>query len=116
MFQLLYGEKCYKTMLELVAVMRLRKKLLNNAQYTLSCTSPPLVINAAFMVDFTEDVEKEKGGTVILFLYLIPLNINNLLKTRVLCCRGNSLEKMLSLAGDLLQPYPKDVTRSFLTT
>ncbi len=44
--------------------------MLNNAQYTLFCTSPPLVINAAFKVDFTEDVEKEKGGTVILALYL----------------------------------------------
>jgi hypothetical protein len=32
--------------------------MLNNAQYTLFCTSPPLVINAAFKVDFTEDVEK----------------------------------------------------------
>ncbi len=43
------------------------KKLLNNAQYTLFCTLPPLVINTAFKVDFTEDIEKEKGGTVILF-------------------------------------------------
>jgi hypothetical protein len=46
--------------------------MLNNAQYTLFCTSPPLVINAAFKVDFTEDVEKEKGGTVILFFYINP--------------------------------------------
>jgi hypothetical protein len=35
--------------------------MVNNAQSTLFCTSPPLVINAAFKVDFTEDVEKERG-------------------------------------------------------
>ncbi len=51
--------------------------MLNNAQYTLFCTSPPLVINAAFKVDFSEDVEKERGRNSFYIFIYIPLNINN---------------------------------------